>query len=208
MDRGTLSHPNPCASSSADASSSILVHPSLLTDALYSNHDGRLHMHMHFQPNMQHRTACPTHTSELLRWIGTSGKFRRLRCRQCTSAATRAWRQANPWRRVWQSLVQRARRKFAIPVSWRQVGERSVLACVNHAFAIDVASIGELHTAVSDSMSETCPRHSHWVMTWQPGCTRWSLDQLRLVPLTRNHDTSGKRLSALSHVQCTNSTVG
>lgn len=134
-------------------------------------------------------TACRTHSSEQRHWVGTTVKCRRLRCRRCSSTATRAWRTANPWRRVWQSLVQRARRKFAIPVdaelSWRNVGEATVLACANHAFATDAKSIEELDAAVS-RFSGVRDR-SRWVVTWRPGCTRWNPDQLRLVPLARSH---------------------
>jgi hypothetical protein len=102
---------------------------------------------------------CPKHPSELLHLVAAHSSRPRLRCRLCSTAATRGWRESHPMQCAWQSLVQRAKRKYrdsdagaALGIkdlSWERVGRRAVegalkaLHCKAEAAVAAAVAVGE-----------------------------------------------------------------
>ena len=83
-----------------------------------------------------HNLSCSKHPLERLHIVAARSTRPRLRCRLCSTAATRSWRESHPMQRAWQSLVQRVKRKCrdsndytsldVMDLSWEGVGKRAV----------------------------------------------------------------------------------
>ncbi len=126
-------------------------------------------------------SSCNRHPSEVLHWVGVHGPRPRLRCRLCATEATRAWRRVHLWQRAWQSLVQRAKRKFQLPpevdLSWETTGRRvtrRLLGCIP-------AQSAEVDCESTASSAPLCACDaSARVLTWPRGCSVWQLGSLRV----------------------------
>lgn len=153
-------------------------------------------------------THCTVHPSQPLHWVGFTTSA--LRCKLCSTTATREWRHSHPWKRMWQSLVQRARRKYnriaadsGIDLSWRITGHPTVLRCLNRMIGRKFASLDAAERRVGRSRMEALSRSC--ILTWKPfdssavvshysACSsaaegdhgrRFDLDHIVMIPSTR-----------------------
>lgn len=111
--------------------------------------------------------VCRYHPTHHRHWVGAlNSASRRLRCSLCSTEATRLWRKKFTWKRIWQSFVQRIKRKFKgqtkeMDFKWNSIGQKILVKCINKKFNINANSIQEIENYFHSKANEVTEQDSN-----------------------------------------------